>query len=126
MLGIFLPGASVCAADKSLPWRENLLDLIRKAYNSSKCRILGTCFGIQILAEAFQGKGARMADYERGSSQLEISRDFWELPYVKGLGFEPKSRLLLPKSHFDSVIKPPPMGTVHAYELVFGFKLSLF
>jgi len=98
-----------------LPWRERLLDLIRKAYGQSeKCKILGTCFGIQILAEAFQGKSARMEQVVLGSCKLAISGDFWELPYVKGLNVTPRNDFLLPKSHFDSVVEPPLNAKVYA------------
>ena len=104
----------MCAADKSLPWREQLLELIRKVYNDyQNCKILGTCFGIQIVAEAFDGKSARMKEYVRGSSRLEISADFWELPYVKELNIEPKRQPVVSKSHFDAVVEPPPFSKVY-------------
>ena len=115
MLGIFIPGATVCAADKSLPWREKLLELIRKIYdNYPNCKILGTCFGIQIIAEAFYGKSARMEQCVRGSSKIEISSDFWELPYVKELNIEPRKDFVLSKSHFDAVVEPPPFAKIYA------------
>ncbi len=111
---MFIPGASVCAADTSLPWRERFLEILRKVYNeNTKCRILGTCFGIQILAEAFEGKTARMEEAVVGSSNVDISDDFWELPYVKNLNLENRNRLTLPKSHFDFVVEPPKDAKVY-------------
>jgi len=113
--GLLIPGATVCAADKSLVWREKLLKLIRTVYNDYPlCKILGTCFGIQIVAEALDGKCERMSEPIRGSSKLNINKDFWELPYVKQLGVKPKQSLFVSKSHFDAVTKVPDMMTVYA------------
>jgi len=115
LLGIFIPGASVCAADKTLPWREKLLDLIRTAYCSGpKCKILGTCFGIQIIAEAFQGKCEKMKEFIKGSSNLGINPSFWDLPYVNELNLKPRESLVIPKSHFDAVTEAPTIATVLA------------
>jgi GMP synthase-like glutamine amidotransferase len=89
--------------------------LIRKVYNNyQNCKILGTCFGVQIIAEAFSGKSARMEQCVRGSSKLEISDDFWELPYVKELNVRPKKKLAISKCHFDCVVEPPPCAKVYA------------
>ncbi len=113
--GIFIPGASVCAADKTLPWREKLLELIRSVYEQgSKCKILGTCFGLQIIAEAFQGKCEKMKEFVKGSSNLDISPSFWDLPYIRELNLEPRTPLLIPKSHFDAVTEAPAIATVFA------------
>jgi len=113
--GIFIPGASVCAADKTLPWREKLLELIRSVYEQgSKCKILGTCFGLQIIAEAFQGKCEKMKEFVKGSSNLDICPSFWDLPYIRELNLEPRTPLLIPKSHFDAVTEAPAIATVYA------------
>ena len=113
--GILIPGASVCAADKTLPWRDKLLKLIRLAYtDGSTCKILGTCFGLQIIAEAFQGKCEKMKEFVKGSSKLNIEKSFWSLPYVQELNITQKEGLLIPKSHFDAVTEAPSIATVYA------------
>ena len=90
------------------------MEIIRKVYNeNTKCRILGTCFGIQILAEAFEGKTARMEQAVVGSSNIDISADFWELPYIQSLNLENRNQLVLPKSHFDAVVEPPKDAKVY-------------
>ena len=105
----------MCAADKTLPWRERFLDLIRTAYcRGPKCKILGTCFGIQIIAEAFEGKCEKMKEFIKGSSSLGIKPDFWDLPYVNELNLKPRESLVIPKSHFDAVTEAPTIATVLA------------
>ena len=97
-------------------WREKLLKLIQTVYSDYPlCKILGTCFGIQIVAEALNGKCERMREPIRGSSKLNMKQEFWELPYVKQLGVKPMESMLVSKSHFDAVTKVPDMMTVYAY-----------
>ena len=110
-----IPGATVCAADKSLVWRDKLLKLIRTVYEDyPSCKILGTCFGIQIISEALSGRCERMKEFIRGTSQLTIAKEFWELPFVKELEIESRPQLLITKSHFDAVVEPPKTVTVYA------------
>jgi len=60
------------------------------------------------------GKCERMKEPIRGSSKLNISQEFWELPYVKGIRTEIRNDLLVPKSHFDAVTKAPKDATIYA------------
>ena len=113
--GLFIPGATVCAADKSLVWREELLRLIRTVYSDyPQCKILGTCFGIQIISEALNGRCERMNAPIRGASKVSISKDFWDLPYVKALELKSQENLLISKSHFDAVVEVPKEAVVYA------------
>jgi len=109
-----IPGATVCAADKSLVWRDKLLTLIRTVYQDyPSCKILGTCFGIQIISEALNGKCERMKEAVKGSSKIAIRKQFWDLSYIKELNLENKEGLIVSKSHFDAVTEAPEMATVY-------------
>jgi len=113
--GLLIPGATVCAADKSLVWRDKLLKIIRLVYEDyPACKILGTCFGIQIISEALGGKCERMPEPIRGASQLQVQKSFWDLPYINDLDLKPQENLLISKSHFDAVVEPPKMATIYA------------
>jgi len=112
--GLLIPGATVCAADKSLVWRDKLLTLIRTVYQDyPSCKILGTCFGIQIISEALNGRCERMKEAVRGSSKIAIRKQFWDLSYIKELNLENKEGLIVSKSHFDAVTEAPEMATVY-------------
>ena len=87
--------------------------MIRDVYERvPKCKILGICYGIQILAEAFGGKCGELP--KMGSCPLKICQKFWELSYIKELGVEPKPNLLITESHVDGVIEVPKNCEVYA------------
>lgn len=112
---MLIPGATVCAADKSLVWREKLLKLIRTVYEDyTACKILGTCFGIQIISEALSGRCERMKEPIRGSSKLNVCQTFWDLPYIKELNLPVQEKLVVSKSHFDAVMEAPKMAKIYA------------
>ncbi|QAY76228.1 type 1 glutamine amidotransferase [Sphingosinicella sp. BN140058] len=87
------------------PWIAPLKDFLRAA--KGKARIVGICFGHQIMAEAFGGiveKSER--GWGVGLQTLEIKT---QRPFMNG-----EARVSVPASHQDQIVVPPPAVEVLA------------
>lgn len=61
MKGIIFPGAEDCSFDNSLPWLQGLRDFIKMVYDEyPHIKIIGCCFGHQIIAGVLGGKAEKM------------------------------------------------------------------
>ena len=82
-----------------LPWIEPLKDFLRAA--KGKTKLVGVCFGHQIMAEAF---GGRVAKSDRGWGiglhRYEVAE---RAPWMDG-----SDSFAIPVSHQDQIIEPPP------------------
>jgi len=54
-----------------------------------------------------------MKEAVKGSSKICITKQFWELPYIKELNLDIKEGFLVSKSHFDAVTEAPKMATIY-------------
>lgn len=88
--GFIIPGAKYAAYDTSIPWIEPLKALVKKIYEHyPHIKMVGVCFGHQLLAQALGGKAERMPhlDTEQrplyiGRETIEMKDSFFDLPYV--------------------------------------------
>ena len=96
------------AYDDSLPWRSEVLDLLRLGV-SSGVPTFGVCLGAQLLAEATGGRVARGDAGPELGSGLVAKRDvagadplFWDLPLSP----------VVVQWHYDAVVELPPGSTL--------------
>jgi|TARA_A100001391_G_scaffold179344_1_gene144287 GMP synthase-like glutamine amidotransferase len=88
-----------------LPWMDPLRDFIRRAHQSGT-KMVGICFGHQIIADALGG------DVRKSEKGWGLGRHVYEVApdhphFVPGV-----ERLAIACSHQDQVIAPPPMAKV--------------
>ena len=89
-------------------WIEPLKAFLRAA--SGKARIVGICFGHQIMAEAFGGRVEKSArGWGVGLQTLEILA---RRPFMNG-----EAAVSVPASHQDQIVVPPPGAEVLAGSL---------
>ena len=87
------------------PWIEPLKAFLRSA--KGKARIVGICFGHQIMAEAF---GGRVEKSERGwGVGLQTLELCGTAPFIDG-----GRTVSIPASHQDQIVVPPPGAVVLA------------
>lgn len=88
-----------------LPWIEPLKDFLRAA--SGRTKLVGVCFGHQIMAEAFGGR------VEKSDKGWGIGLQTYEVT-GRAPWMDAAARVAVPVSHQDQVVVPPPGATVLA------------
>jgi GMP synthase-like glutamine amidotransferase len=97
-----------------LPWIEPLKGFLRSAHG--KAKLVGICFGHQVMAEAF---GGRVEKSGRGwGVGLQTYEVLERAPFMDG-----ETSVSIPVSHQDQVVERPPHARVVAANLFspFGF-----
>lgn len=87
------------------PWIEPLRDFVREAH-AGRTRLVGVCFGHQIIADALGGevrKSEKGWGLGRHTYRIEARPPFFDLP---------RASLSIACSHQDQVIVPPPGAEV--------------
>ena len=88
---------------------KNLIDdiLFNKKY--PKLKLLGICFGMQIIVSALGGTIKKMAGEHRGKPEdIEIIDDkFYNFNFYKNSGVEKKKILRINEAHGDEIVKYP-------------------
>jgi len=103
--GAYLVTGAAAGVYDDLPWIPELIDFLRAA--KGKARLVGICFGHQIMAEAFGGR-------------VELSAKGWGAGLMRYdvVGKEPwmdeAGSVALPASHQDQVVIQPPHTEVVA------------
>ncbi|GJP45726.1 hypothetical protein CLOM_g5074 [Closterium sp. NIES-68] len=86
------------------PWVVRLCAVLQRLHQR-KTKILGVCFGHQVVGRALGGRTGRAAvGWELGIKQVQCSADVTSLPYAAGL---PPSFHIL-EIHQDQVLELPP------------------
>lgn len=88
-----------------LPWIGSLKDFLREA--KGKAKLVGVCFGHQVMAEAFGGEVRKSArGWGVGLHRYDVTA---RQPWMNG-----KEAIAIPASHQDQVVVQPPATTVVA------------
>lgn len=77
--------------------------LFEKKYPQLK--ILGTCFGMQIIMSALGGKVIKSGIVQRFPVEINLQEKFWDLGFVKKSGIK-KQQLKICQAHGDAVVAP--------------------
>lgn len=103
--GAYLITGSPAGVYEDLPWIELLKAFLREA--KGKAKLVGVCFGHQVMAEAF---GGRVTKSERGwGVGLQTYEVRERAPWM-----DEAEAVSIPVSHQDQVIVQPPETTVLA------------
>ena len=115
--GIILPGSELSVHD-DLEFLRNTKDFLVNLINNiefngkyPQLKILGICFGFEII---MRGYGAELNEEKWGPQasfgpfKINLQDTFWELEYVKKTGIEKRSSLIINEAHSEKIIKYPP------------------
>jgi GMP synthase-like glutamine amidotransferase len=101
----YLVTGSPAGVYEDLPWIEPLKDFLRAA--KGKAKLVGVCFGHQIMAEAFGGKVEKS---ERGwGVGLQTLEVCGSAPFLGG-----ERTVSIPASHQDQIVEQPPATRILA------------
>ncbi|HEY7810567.1 MAG TPA: type 1 glutamine amidotransferase [Allosphingosinicella sp.] len=101
----YLVTGSPAGVYDELPWMTPLKDFLRAA--KGKAKLVGICFGHQIMAEAFGGKVEKSArGWGVGLQRLEVCG---AAPFLAG-----ELAVSIPASHQDQIVVQPPASRVIA------------
>jgi GMP synthase-like glutamine amidotransferase len=107
--GVVITGSHYSVLD-TLPWLPRLFEYVRGAV-SRHVRLVGACFGCQVIAQACGGTVARNPHgaFEIGGFEIALDpaalRGAWARPLAG------RTRLRLLESHEDAVVALPPHST---------------
>ena len=120
--GFLLTGSHFSVNQKS-PWIRRLEQFIRNAYQASlehgRPRMVGICFGHQVIAKALGGVVASNPDkrFHFGSADVKVDEAFLSREFANNVSFmkRPKSTITMMKFHGECVVERPrialPIGT---------------
>jgi len=77
-------------------------------------KFMGICFGAQLACESLGGKVDIMEQkkldknfFVLGPEVLNMKKEFYELPFVKASGVEPKETMIMLQAHGDTIVRMP-------------------
>ena len=112
---ILIPGSNLSVYNdydflrKTETFLKNLIEEILFNKKYPKLKLLGICFGMQIIVSALGGIIKKMTSEPRGKPEdVEIIDDkFYEFNFYKNSGVEKKKILRINEAHGDEVVKYP-------------------
>ena len=114
---IIIPGSDLSVHDdieflrKTEKYFANLIKDIEEKGKYPNLKILGICFGLQII---MNGLGAKLNKSEwdeksrYGPEIINLKDDFWNLNFVKKSGVQKRKYLVIAEAHSEQIIKYPP------------------
>ena len=113
---ILIPGSDLSVHDDYEFLRQTekyLVDLIIDIEDKGKypnLKILGICFGLEIIMNGLGGKLNKSEwgkDARFGPEIINLDEKFWELNYVKASGVSKRKNLIIAEAHSEKIIKYP-------------------
>ena len=112
---ILIPGSNLSVYNdydflrKAEVFLKKLIDDILFNNKYPKLKILGICFGMQIIVSALGGKISKMEGTHRGTpEEIEIIDDkFYEFNFFKNTGLGPSKFLKISEAHGDEITEYP-------------------
>jgi len=106
---LLIPGSAACAFDDALPWLQPLIRLIKTTfYNRPQIKLLGICFGHQVLSRALGGDCVRNdKGWEIGVVEVTLSK--------AGRALFGRDTLRIQQMHRDHV---PALPTSDGFEVL--------
>jgi len=113
--GIVIPGSGHSAYQTDVPWYDELFKCLNKIVNEHKhINLLCICFGAQIISQALGGKVMKMSrPFNRGGDLITTQSSFFELDYVKSVGFNGNFPFVIGKAHGDHIVELPTGAVLH-------------
>jgi GMP synthase-like glutamine amidotransferase len=114
---IIIPGSELSVHDNLKFLRQtekyfyNLIKDIEEKGKYPQLKILGICFGLEIIMNGFGAKlnKSKWGNESRyGPEIINLKDEFWELNYVKKSGVKKRKFLIIAEAHSEQIIKYPP------------------
>ena len=114
---ILIPGSDLSVHDnydflrETEKYMKNLIIDIEEKGKYPNLKILGICFGLEIIMNAFGGKLNKSEwdkDSRFGPEIINLNDEFWELNYVKQSGITKRESLIIAEAHSEKIIEYPP------------------
>ena len=99
------------ALRKTEKYLSNLIIDIEEKGKYPNLKILGICFGLELIMNAFGGKlneSEWNKDARFGPEKINLNEEFWELNYVKASGINKRKSLIIAEAHSEKIIEYPP------------------
>ena len=114
---ILIPGSDLSVHDdyeflrKTEKYLSNLIFDIEEKGKYPNLKILGICFGLEIIMNGLGGKLNKSEwdkDARFGPEIINLKDEFWELNYVKKSGVNKRKSLIIAEAHSEKIIEYPP------------------
>ena len=114
---ILIPGSDLSVHDdydflrKTEKYLTNLIVDVEEKGKYPNLKILGICFGLEIIMNALGGKLNKSEwdkDARFGPEIINLDDQFWELDYVKKSGINKRKSLIIAEAHSEKIIEYPP------------------
>jgi GMP synthase-like glutamine amidotransferase len=103
---ILIPGSAISVYG-DYPFLSTLKSYLKEKVfvEANKIKVLGICFGAQLISEALGGKVTKLLSgkFVSGKTKVEVNDEFWELPFVKTSKVEKKQYLEVTQAHGDEI-----------------------
>ena len=113
---ILIPGSDLSVHDdyeflrQTEKYLVNLISDIEEKNKYPNLKILGICFGLEIIMNGLGGK-LNQSEWDKdarfGPEIINLDEKFWELNYVKASGVSKRKNLIIAEAHSEKIIKYP-------------------
>ena len=111
-----IPGSDLSVHDdydflrKTEKYLTNLITDVEEKGKYPNLKILGICFGLEIIMNALGGK-LNKSEWDKearfGPEIINLDEQFWELDYVKKSGINKRKSLIIAEAHSEKIIEYP-------------------
>ena len=113
--GIIIPGSNLSVNDdydflkETEIFLKKLIDDILFNNKYPKLKILGICFGLQIICKSLNGNIIKMENNKRigKPNDIILNMKFWDFNFVKNSKIEKKNKFRISQAHSENVNKLP-------------------